>query len=1041
MPKWTDEQLNAINEEGKNIIVSAGAGSGKTAVLSERVIRKLKQGVNINELLILTFTNAAAKEMKERIRKKIKSDESLIEQLDLIESAYITTFDSFALSTVRKYHYLLNLSPNISIIDSSLVRLEKEKILDQIFDEKYEKEDPLFEKLISDFCIKDDKDIKSYILSINDKLDLKSNKKDYLKNYLNVNFDKRKIDSDITKFESLLEEKINEIEDILNELSFLLDGEYFYKLKNSFLPLLEAKTYDEILYNLNVDMPKLPRGSEVEVKNLKEAVSNILKDLKKLCKYQNKREIYNQILSTYDYVKIIIEIILDLDEKIMQYKFQNDMFEFNDIELLSIKILKENEDVKLEMKNYFNEIMIDEYQDTNDIQEEFISLISNNNVYMVGDIKQSIYRFRNANPYIFKNKYDNYKNNNGGIKIDLNKNFRSRKEVLNNINIMFELLMDDSIGGAEYKESHEMIFGNTSYDEKGNTNQNNNLEIYNYEYDKKGLFSKDEIEAFIIANDIKNKVEFKYKIFDKDEMIIRDACYDDFVILMDKSTNFVLYKKIFEYLEIPLTIHKDEKITEDIILSIIKNLLLLIIKIRDNEYDTEFKYLFTAISRSPLLETSDNELFNYFKQNSFQDSNLYNMCLDISKYLDNKSVKDFIKLVIDKFNIYENIIKIGSTKSNIVKLDYILNLTDNFSSIGYTIKDFANYLSKIIDKEYDIKFDENIDNTNSVKIMTIHKSKGLEYHICYYSGLSSNFNISDLNDRFIFDNKYGIISPSFNEGIDFTIYKELLKNDYMKEEISEKIRLFYVALTRAKEKMILVCDLNEDKNYSKKENGAINDSYRIKYRSFKDMILTVKELFNNYITNIDIKTLNITKDYNMIKNNNYLDYIDKTDEKIIVNEIHIENDFLEDKSFSKKEHTFIDKKINENIKLGTKMHYLLEIIDLKNPDLDKIYGNNYLKNKIKKFLENDLFKNINDAKIYKEYEFMYEEDNILYHGIIDLMLVYDTYINIIDYKLKNITDENYINQLNGYKKYIEERLNKPVSIYLYSIISEEILEI
>ena len=1041
MPRWTDEQLSAINEEGKNIIVSAGAGSGKTAVLSERVLRKLKQGINVNELLILTFTNAAAKEMKERIRKKIKSDETLTKQLNLIDSAYITTFDSFALSTVKKYHYLLNLSPSISIIDASLVRLEKEKILDNIFDKKYEINDEKFEKLIGDFCIKDDKDIKNYILSINDKLDLKSDKRNYLQNYLNITFDESKINEDVIKFEFLLKEKINEIEDLLEELSFLLDGEYFYKLKDSISKLLESNSYDEILNNINVDIPKLPKGSEDEVKVLKESISNIIKDLKKLCKYQNKQEIKTQILSTYDYVKCIIEIILQLDEKIMDYKFKNNMFEFNDIALLSIKLLKENEDIRLEMKNYFNEIMIDEYQDTNDIQEEFISLISNNNVYMVGDIKQSIYRFRNANPYIFKNKYDNYQNNNGGMKIDLNKNFRSRKEVLDNINIMFEIIMDNTLGGAEYKQSHKMIFGNTSYDEKGNTNQDNNLEIYNYEYDRKGLFSKDEIEAFIIANDIKSKIESKYQIFDKDEMIIKDASYNDFVILMDKSTNFTLYKKIFEFVGVPLTIHKDEKITEDMLLSIIKNLLLLLIRIHDKKFDTEFKYLFTSISRSPLIELDDNEIFNCFKQDNFKDNDLYNKCLELSKNIDNMSIKEFIKLIIDRFNLYENIIKIGNVKSNIIKLDYILNLTDNFSSIGYTIEDFADYLSQIIEKEYDIKFNENKDDSNSVKIMTIHKSKGLEYHICYYSGLSSSFNISDLNDRFIYDNKYGIITPSFDEGIDTSIYKELLKNDYIKEEISEKIRLFYVALTRAKEKMILVCDLDEENNYTKKENGVINDSYRIKYRSFKDMMLSTKQLFNKYIKNIDIEKLNITKDYNLIKTNNYLEYINKTNEKIIINEIHIDNNNLEDKTFSKKEYNLIDKKTKENMKLGTDMHYLFEIVDFKNPKLENLKINDYLKSKISKFLSNDLFKNLQDAEIYKEYEFMFEKNNILFHGIIDLMIVYNDRVDIIDYKLKNITDENYINQLNGYKDYIENKLNKKVNIYLYSIISETIKKV
>lgn len=1038
MPTWTKEQLSAINEEGKNIIVSAGAGSGKTAVLSERVLRKLKEGVNINELLILTFTNAAAKEMKERIRKKIKNDKSLFKQLNLIDASYITTFDSFALSTVKKYHYLLNLSPNISIIDQSLIRIEKEKILDQIFEEKYMKEDKLFEKLIGDFCTKDDKEIKKYILSINDKLDLKFDKKIYLENYLKTAFSECKVREDILKFEDILRLKIDEISNILEELSFITDGEYYYSLRDALNPLIESKSYSDILYNLNVSMPKLPGGSSNEVKMLKSNITVVLKELKSLCKYKNIGEIYNQIMSTYDYVKCIIEIILRLDEKIYEYKFKNDTFEFNDIAILAIKILKENEEVRLELKGKFNEIMIDEYQDTNDIQEEFISLISNNNVYMVGDIKQSIYRFRNANPYIFKNKYDNYKDNNGGFKIDLNKNFRSRKEVLNNINIIFEIIMDNVLGGAEYRESHKMIFGNTSYDEKGNTNQNNNLEIYNYTYDKNGMFTKEEIEAFIIANDIKEKIESKYKVFDKDELIIKEASYNDFVILMDKSTNFSLYKKIFEYMGVPLTIYKDEKITEDMVLSILKNTLLLIQKVHDGEYDIKFKYLFISVIRSPLFETSDDEIFKYFKYNNFKENKLYELCLELSKYIDNMPIKDFINLVIDKFKFYESIIKIGNINSNIIKLDYILNMTDSFSSLGYTIMEFSRYLEEIIEKKYDIKFNQNKQTGNSVKIMTIHKSKGLEYYICYYPGLYSKFNISDLNDKFMFDNKYGIISPVFDEGMDFTIYKELVKDDYIKEEISEKIRLFYVGLTRAKEKMILVCNLDSDETYNKKENGVLKDIFRIKYRSFKDMILSVKEYLYDYITNINVNEINITKDYNLIKKNNYLDFIDETDEKLLVNEINIETEKIDEKSFSKNTNKLLDKSVNENIKLGLDMHYIFEIVDFKNPNLDKLDINDFYKDKVIKFLNNDLFKNINNAKIYKEYEFMYKRDNTSYHGIIDLMLVYDNRVDIIDYKLKNIDDEKYINQLNGYKDYIKNKTGKEVVIYLYSIMDDEL---
>ena len=179
MPSWTKEQSLAINEEGSNIIVSAGAGSGKTAVLSERVIRKLKNGVHINELLLLTFTKAAAAEMKQRIRKKISKEESIISELDMIDASYITTFDSFALSVVKKYHYLLNISPHVNIIDDAVITIKKEEIMNEIFENKYLIEDKMFLHLIDDFCVKDDKTIQKEILAISNKLDMLPNKKEY----------------------------------------------------------------------------------------------------------------------------------------------------------------------------------------------------------------------------------------------------------------------------------------------------------------------------------------------------------------------------------------------------------------------------------------------------------------------------------------------------------------------------------------------------------------------------------------------------------------------------------------------------------------------------------------------------------------------------------------------------------------------------------------------------------------------------------------------------------------------------------------------
>lgn len=277
---WTDEQWQAIYEDNKNIIVSAGAGSGKTAVLTERVIRKLKDGVNVNELLILTFTKAAAGEMADRIRKKIKKIPELKEQLNLLDSSYITTFDSFALSIVKRYHYLLNLSPNIGIIDSSVINLQKDKIMDELFLEYYEKEEPLFLKMIGMFCTKDDQKLRSYILNISNKLDLLSNKEEYLSHYLENYFTENKILQDINSYVDLIRNKVKEIQEKIEEISFL-DGEFAIKLENSLNGLTSFSDYDDLVTKLNIRLPIAPRGSEEELKKIKSDISDLVKEIKK----------------------------------------------------------------------------------------------------------------------------------------------------------------------------------------------------------------------------------------------------------------------------------------------------------------------------------------------------------------------------------------------------------------------------------------------------------------------------------------------------------------------------------------------------------------------------------------------------------------------------------------------------------------------------------------------------------------------------------------------------------------------------------------
>ena len=1031
MPRWTLEQQEAIDKEGCNIIVSAGAGSGKTAVLTARTIRKLKSGVNINEILILTFTNAAAFEMKERIRKAIKKEESLKEQLDLIDGAYITTFDSFSLSIVKKYHYLLNISKDVSIIDSSIIYNEKTKILDKIMDKYYESKDESFLKLITDFCVKDDEDIKKYILNINDKMDLLQEKEEFLDNYINTYYSDEFIDNKIDEYNKLILEKLGYVIDLGHELLTVAEDKFYDKVSIYVDKLESASCYEEIKEALSEKVPTAPPKGEEEVKLCRSKFSDAIKDLLKYVDFDNLDEIKETILMTKTYSEVIISIIKELSKELMNFKYSNNSFEFNDIAKMAISVVRDNEDVRDYLKYYFKEIMIDEYQDTSYLQESFIKLIENDDVYMVGDIKQSIYRFRNANPYIFKDKYDRYSNNDGGYKIDLLKNFRSRKEVLDNINLIFDSIMDNEIGGAEYQESHRMVFGNNTYIEQGLTKQNYDMEVYNYSFDKSLGFNKDEVEIFTIVKDIKEKVESHYQIFDKDECILRDVTYNDFCILLDRASKFDLYKKIFEYFGIPLTKYTSTNITKDVDVSLIKNILSLIISVKNNDYGIDFKYNFMSVGRSYLYRYDDSLLFDYLNNSTYKDSDLYKKITELVKSSIYLSLSKLIEEIIDKFDFYIKAISVGDMEKVNVRVEYIINLSKGMEEMGFGIIEFRDYLDKLIDSDIKMECEISENIGDSVKIMTIHKSKGLEYHICYFAGFSYGFNISDLNDRFMFSEKYGIICPYFKDGIGETIYKSMLRKDYIKDEISEKIRLFYVALTRCKEKMIMVCDLEQEEVTF--NNLVVDNNVRDSYRSFKDIMNSIYLLLTSYIKEIDVNSLNLTHDYNLIKTTNYKDSIEKSGEKINVIDIDIDNEVLVNKHFSKSNNDLIDKETKDKMELGTYMHYLLEVFDFKNPDYS------FVDDKYKKYLEMFINSGIDfNGKIYKEYEFIYEENNTTSHGIIDLMIEYDNNIKIIDYKLKNVDDDGYIKQLSGYKDYISKKSGKDVSIYLYSIINGEL---
>ncbi len=1029
--KWSPEQELAIYEDGKNIIVSAGAGSGKTAVLTARVIRKLKGGVHINELLVLTFTNAAAAEMKDRIRSSINETPGLEDEANLIDGAYITTFDSFSLSVVKKYHTRLNITNKIAICDQVIIDLARDKILDEIMNEYYLSDNSDFKKLINDFCLKNDDELKSYIKNIYSKVELKYDKEKFLDEFFLNFYTEKSLSSNVEQYTELIFTKVEDIKKLIISLNDYFDGDFVCKVEDVLSKLLNATTYEDVSKALDVRLSSVPKGSPEEGKLIKSSISDILKEIKELCIYTDTDEMISEIMNTKNNAIILIEIVKELDKRLSSYKLDNELFNFTDIARLAIKVVKENDDIRDELSLSFNEILVDEYQDTSDTQETFINLIAHNNVYMVGDIKQSIYRFRNANPYIFKNKYDTYRDDpSKGMKIDLLKNFRSRREVLDNINLLFDLFMDDYIGGADYKVSHRMVFGNTAYEEQGKTEQKYDFEVYKYNKSNTVGITKDEQEAFIIGHDILDKVNNKYQVFDKSKKILRDVTYNDFVILLDKSKNFELYKKIFEYLGIPLSILKEQSLKKDYDILVIKNLLKLLICIKTKDFGVDFKYSFISVARSFLYRLDDDIIFNYFVNNNFYESDIYKELSLLTDIIDITSPKEYFNYVMESVKYEEKLITVGNIKSFRIRLEYIYNLIKNFEAQGNTIYDFVLYLDNIFNGESDLKFNINSSVGDSCKIMTIHKSKGLEYHICYFAGFTGKFNLLELKEKVLFDNKYGLVISSCNEFYKDTILKKILKNRTKLEEISEKIRLLYVAVTRAKEKMIFVMPNTEEEALF--IDDIVPNYVRSKYSSFYDIILSIYSNIETYTT---VYELEVSKDY--LNNSGSKKEVSLCDKLLEVKPIEIENTFIEEAHYSKDSLHLITKEEVELMDFGTRVHEVLEQMNFKDNNIDMFNVSDKIKEKINCFLNSDLMCDKLNFEMYKEYEFLYEEDNKISHGIIDLLIDCGTYYTIVDYKLKNIDDINYDKQLNGYRTFLENKTGKKVECFLYSILDSK----
>ena len=1008
--RYTDEQLEAIATPVYNTMISAGAGSGKTKVLTQRVFNHLANNIDVDRLLVLTFTNAAAAEMKQRVIKLLVEDNSLDpsiknNQLNKIDSAYIMTFDAYSLFLVKKYHQLLNADKDIDIADSNIINGITDKYLDEIFEEQYLSND-VFKDIISKYCVKDDDVVKEFVKDLNKKLDLIYDRDSFITKYNNTFFSNTHLNNELDSYASLLLQKLKQVDVLLNEISELDDINRYFTCWEGINNLNSYEEVRSYVANISAVRKKNKEEYDEDALMLKDKIKDIIKEINELTKY-DKSTLFNDVLINKDYVNCLLDLAEELNRRINIYKKENNLYDFIDIAKLAIEVVDKNDDIRESIKNNFYEILIDEYQDTSDIQELLINKISNNNVYVVGDIKQSIYRFRYANPDIFKKKYEDYSKGIGGKKIDLTNNFRSRFEVLRDINLFFNKTMSSSVGGADYTNGHQLVAGNLSYlkDEKYK------CEILSYEK-QKGVDSA-YIEAQLIADDIKQKVH-SFQL--KDHL----CDYRDITILVDRSSKFDVFKEVLTANNIPTFIETEEKMSESDLLTVIRSIFKLLVN-----YD---KHAYISLERSFLCETSDEDIFNNIKNNIVFDSPTYIKINNIKSNIDTKTISNILDEIMDSFDVYSKLVKIKDVHASNVKIDYLYQLANNLNNLGYTYKDFNDYLVDVFDREDDIKFRIGSEVENAVRITNYHKSKGLEYNVVYYPCLSYSFNQQDKKGDFLFDKNHGIIMPAFinNRGLRDTFIKELYKYNYDLEDIGEKIRLFYVALTRAKEKMIIINSFDEKIDTV---DYPLDDMMKASIKNYSTMLTYIKNDLNHFIVNIDIPEI-----LENTSNKDIFTTLTKSNKLVLKPNIEVIPQEVTTSHFSKSA-GLIDQTTLDKMELGTKIHYYLEMLDFKNPDYENV-DNKYL-NKIQAFIDSPLLKNIKEAKIFKEYEFMDDGK----HGFIDLLLEYEDKIVIIDYKTKTIDDVHYDEQLNGYRTYIESLSSKPVYCFLYSIIDETYREV
>ena len=1143
---WTKEQEKAIYKKDDNILVAAAAGSGKTAVLVERIINKItNENVDVDKLLVVTFTNAAATEMRERILdaiyKKLEenpNDLRLQRQIVLLNKSHISTIHAFCLEVIKNNFYKTNISPNFRLASTPEIELLKMETLEEVFDTLYEEENEKFKKLIDAYCgYRSDDNLKDIVMKIYKYIQSMP----YPEEWLNEQVEKFNLNmeqdfSNTLWGQTIIKEAKQQILDYINSLKSInqklkqeIELERWYiqiaedidKLEK----ILELEKWDDIyeyMQQLSFNNWPQKRNFTSELRDTAKNIRDKMREgvLTTTSSIKNKIFIYkscqanSDILEMYEMLKEIKKIVLEFAEKYKKAKLEKNIIDFNDIEHLALQILVQKDqkgkyiptEVAKEYQEMFEEVAIDEYQDSNAIQEEILKHVSKgNNIFMVGDVKQSIYKFRQARPEMFLEKYNTYKEN----KIQLFANFRSRKNILDFTNVIFKNIMSKDFGSIEYNENEflneGLVYAETDKKilEKAELhiidgNKEETFEEENSEENQEEVLEKTEIEAKFVAKRIQELMKKGYYVFDKKQGYRKLQCKDIVILLRKTSKVAPIYEKELTDIGYPVFSDIGTNYFETIEIQTIMS-LLKIISNPDNDI------ALVTVLRSPIGNFTDNELIEIRMEDrnkSFYDTILsskvhkekINQFLDLIE--DFRVKEEYLKLdeliwyIYEKTGYYNYVSLMTNGNIKTANLRMLFEKAKDYEQGSFKgLYNFIRFIDKVTKSGSDMGAPKLIgENEDVIRIMSIHKSKGLEFPVVFLCGTGNWFNLTDLNDNILIHYELGLGPKYINyeRKITYnTLAKEAIRCELRRELKEEEMRLLYVALTRAREKLIITgIDKNLEKSIKNKEEilqtngGKPTKAMLQNAKSFLDWIEIVnlsdsqmKNLVNvyEYKKNERFETEKCNKEDEKTKREKRK--INPEIDKILTWEYpNIEETKIEGKSSVSK----IAKKTEEPRKveikkpkflegdlplnkaeIGTTVHLVMQKLDFKqNYSMKKIdelleeleqkeiittkQKQAVPKQEILKFTNSDLFKEISDAKeVYKEQPFylnipvkeLYKSksnENILVQGIIDLYYITkEGQIVLVDYKTDFVPENN--------ENYLKEKYTSQLNLYKRAI--------